>query len=182
MALPPAVSETVLTALAWTYVAGDPGYTAKGLLGGFLTWLKAVSLLCLVAWVISWLVVGVKERVIGKGGWVDYVFLAALILTPLTVMLRVLESVEKLPSYKIGPVGLTALSALLCLLLYAVWVEVAIWRTIRRLGHGIDVAVLVGAHLTLVLGLAVGLSLQQIKFLDFIFQRPQRAHSPGSMV
>ncbi len=172
MPVPPPISQGLMTALAWTYIAGDPGFTVEGLLGGFLTWLKAVSLLCLVAWVLSWLVIGVKERVIGRGGWIDYVFLAALILTPLTVMLRVLETVEKLPVYKVGPIGLTALAVLVCTLLYVIWVEVAIWRTIRRLGRGVDLGVLVGVHLAMALGLAGGVSLQQLKFLDFLFMRP----------
>jgi hypothetical protein len=172
MPVPTGLSKESMTVLAWAYIAGDPARTIEGLFGGFLTWAKAVSLLCLVAWVLSWVVNGVKERVIGKGGWVDYVFLAALIMTPLTVMLRVLETVEKLPVYKVGSIGLTALGALVCTLLYGTWIEVAVWRTIRRLGRGVDVAVLVGVHLALALGLVVGVILQQLKFLDFLLLRP----------
>jgi hypothetical protein len=169
--LVPPVSRQMMAVLAWTYLASDPGFTDPSLLGGFLTWLKAVSLLCLVGWLLSWLVTGVKERTVGRGGWIDYVFLAALIMTPLTVMLRVLESVGKLPIFSVGSMSLSVLAMLVCALLYALWVEVAVWRTVRRLGRGVDLAVLVGVHLALALGLAVGLYLQQVKFLDFIMLR-----------
>ena len=48
-----------------------PGFTAGGLLGGWLTWIKAISLLCLVGWVGAWLVTAIKERYLARGGWLD---------------------------------------------------------------------------------------------------------------
>ena len=43
-----------------------------------------------------------------------------------------------------------------------------LWRTIRRLGRPMDVAVLVGAHLALALGLGIGLFIEQQGFLIYI--------------
>ncbi len=166
--VPPPVSRQWLAALLWIYICSDPVFTDPSLLGGFLTWLKAIGLLCLVGWVLSWLVTGIKERVVGQGRWFDYLIIAALVLTPLTVMLRVLESVGKLPTYSVGSFTLTAIAALACILLYVVWIETAIWRTIRKLGKPVDVTVLLGAHLALALGLAVGVYFQQQGFLDYI--------------
>ena len=42
-------------------------------------------------------------------------------------------------------------------LLFAIWAEVGIARTIRRFGRKLDALVFVGIHLALALGLAVGL-------------------------
>ncbi len=164
----PAVSKEWLAALLWVYVCSDPVFTDPSLLGGFLTWLKAIGLLCLVGWVLSWLVTGIKERVVGQGRWYDYLIIGALVLTPLTVMLRVLESVGKFPTLQVGPLTLTAVVALVCLLLYVVWTETAIWRTIRKLGKPVDLTVLLGADLALLLGLGVGVYFQQQGFLDYI--------------
>ena len=38
---------------------------------------------------------------------------------------------------------------LLCLALYVIWVEIGDWRTIRRFGRSLDLAVLVGLHVAL---------------------------------
>ena len=73
--------------------------TTPDLFGGVLTWLKAISLVCLVCWVASWLVTGIKQGRIGRGQWYDYIGVAALVLTPLAVMMRVTESVKRIPVY-----------------------------------------------------------------------------------
>ena len=172
----PPISPEWGNILAWIYLTGDPAVTLFGepslnrtyLLGGLLFWLKAVGLLCLVGWVVSWLVIGIKERVVGQDSWFNYIILAALIMTPLTVMLRVLESVQRIPPIVIGSLGLTTIAALVCVLLYTIWIEVTLWRTIRRLGRPIDVAVLVGAHLALAFGLGIGLFIEQRGFLIYI--------------
>ena len=63
---------------------------------------------------------GVKQGMIGRGHWFDYFGLAALILTPVTVMIRVLESVKRLPVYSIAsiPVSSLLLIAFVVLLLH----------------------------------------------------------------
>ncbi len=172
----PAISQEWGNILAWLYLSGDssvtlfaePGLTRAYLLGNLLFWAKAVSLLCLVGWVISWVVTGIKERVIAPDSWFGYVILAAVIMTPLTVMLRVLESEKKIPPISIGSFDLTAIAALVCVFLYALWIEVTLWRTIGRLGRRADLVFLVGAHLALAFGLAMGLFIQQRGFLIYI--------------
>ncbi len=162
--------------LSWLYLSGDPGVTLFAepgltrvyLLGQLLFWVKAVSLLCLVGWVGFWAVKGIKERVIGTSSAFNYVILAAVILTPLTVMLRVLETEKKIPAIALGGFGLTALVAMACILLYAIWIEVTLWQTIRRLGRPSDIVILVGAHLALAAGLGLGLYIQEQGFLIYI--------------
>ena len=52
----------------WLFLASDPSVGARdSLVGGMLTWIKAISLICLVCWVVSWLIIGIKERIIGAG-------------------------------------------------------------------------------------------------------------------
>jgi hypothetical protein len=157
-----------LIALRWVYLWSDPNFTTRDLFGGFLTWLKAVSLICLVCWVVCWLVIGLKEGVVGKGRWYDFFGVTALILTPLAVLLRVLETMQRIPTYQFRGIGLTQAVAIVCVASYLIWAEVAIARTTRRFGRSLDSLLLVGVHLALGLGLAVGLFLQQKGFLDLI--------------
>ena len=157
-----------IPALKWLYLSGDPTFTTNDLFGGFLTWLKAVSLLCLVAWIVSWMVIGIKERVVGQGRWYDYIGVLALILTPVSVLLRVLESVHRIPVYTIQGNRVTGIVALLCVVCYVVWIEVAIGRTIKRLGRPLDLLVLFAIHLALAFGLGAGVVLQRIGFLSLI--------------
>src|SRR5262249_18738282 len=113
-ALPPITPE-VMNVLAWLYLFGDPPQTHRNvLLAGFLAWLKVISLLCLVGWSFSWLVVGIKERVVGRGAWHDYLAVAVLVAGLVTVLLRVLESVHRIPVYFIGPVPVTSLTLMAC--------------------------------------------------------------------
>ena len=58
----PFTRET-LVRLMWFVLWSDPAVTSDDLLGGFLTWLKAMSLVCLVCWVAAWLVTGVKQGI-----------------------------------------------------------------------------------------------------------------------
>ena len=55
----------------------------------------------------------------------------------------------------------------------ALWVEVGLWRTIRRFGRYPDIMVLVGIHLALVLGLAVGVLMQRFGFLPTMTSQPE---------
>ena len=50
-------------------------------------------------WVGSWLVTAIKERMVGRGKWYDYVAVAALIVTPLTVLVQVLQTVKQIPAW-----------------------------------------------------------------------------------
>ena len=55
--------------LLWLFLASDPTRRSadESLVGGILTWVKAMSLICLVCWVVSWLLIGVKERIVAQG-------------------------------------------------------------------------------------------------------------------
>jgi hypothetical protein len=162
------ISREWLIRLMWFYIASDPSFRSNDLTGGILTWLKVVSLLCLICWLVCWLVIGVKERVVGRGRWYDYFGVAALILTPVSVMLRVLESMQRIHPYSILGLTVTAWAGLLCVLFYVLWAEVAIARTIWRFGKPLDRAVLFGLHLALGAGVAIGFFLQQKGFLALI--------------
>ena len=53
------------------------------------------------------MITGIKERVVGRGEWFDYLGIAALVLTPATVMVQVLQSHEAVRSARdrLGPAG-----------------------------------------------------------------------------
>ena len=166
-------------ALVWLFLYGEPGFSPGGLLGGWLTWIKAISLLCLVGWVGSWLVTAIKERYLARGGWLDYAALGALFLIPITVLIRTLQAAKQVPDLAIGSLPVTTLLAYVVLVVLALWIEVGIWRTIRRFGRGPDILVFFGIHLALVLGLAVGILIQQAGFLPTVIA--QSEDRPGAM-
>jgi hypothetical protein len=170
----PMLSRAWIVALQWFYLWSDPNFTTRNLFGGFLTWLKAVSLLCLVCWIVCWVVIGLKEGVVGTGKWYDYFGVTALVLTPVSGMLRVLESMQRIPVYQFRGMGSTATAALVCTACYLIWTEVALARTTRRFGRALDRALLLGIHLALGLGVAVGLFLQQKRFLELFIPHDPR--------
>ena len=89
-----------------------------------------------MGWVFSWLITGIKERLVGRGEWFDYLGIAALLLTPATGFVQVLQSMQTdRRRYSIGPVPLVTALWFAGVLLYAVWIEIALWRTIRKLGR-----------------------------------------------
>jgi ABC-type transport system involved in multi-copper enzyme maturation permease subunit len=147
----------------WLYLLGDPSMTLMGLAGGALTWIKAIALLCLVSWVGSWLVIAVKERVVGNGKWYDYLGLIGLILTPVAVLIRVLETVEKIPVYSVSSVPVVALIGFAGVLLLLFWVEIAIWRAVRRFGTFPDQLVLYALHIAFAFGLFMGSTLMPLR-------------------
>ena len=86
------------------------------------------------------------------------------------------------PTRSVGSMPIAALLGFLCVFLFLIWVEVGIWRTIRRFGRYPDVLVLLGIHLALALGVWSWASLmQQYGFLPDRRARPEddlarRAH------
>jgi uncharacterized membrane protein YhdT len=163
-AAPPIARETMIR-MMWLILWSDPAATSEDLFGAVLTWLKALSLVCLVCWVAAWLLKGVKHGIVGRGRWFDYFGLVALVLTPITVMIRVLESVKRLPVYSIAKLPVSTILFLTLVVCYFIWAEVGLVRTIRRLGRRLDTLVFLGVHLALGLGLAAGLYLQRMGFL-----------------
>ncbi len=178
----PPFNPQTLVRLLWFILWSDPTVTSGDLMGGILTWVKALGLVGLLCWVTAWLLTGVKQRALGTGRWFDYFGLAALVLTPLSVMIRVLESVKRLPVYSIGSVSVSTLLVLTMVVFYVIWAEFGLARTIRRFGQGLDAAVYLGIHVVLGLGVAAGLYLYGAGFLplvlQFVMQAPLRT-APG---
>src|SRR5690242_11196708 len=90
------------TVFAWLLIFGEPTMTIPGLWGALITWLKVVSLFCLLGWVAAWLSSAFKERVVARGGWLDVAALVAVIGVPVTMLLRVLETTHRLPALRLG--------------------------------------------------------------------------------
>jgi hypothetical protein len=151
--------------LLWLFLYGEPGWQTGGLLGGWLTWIKAISLLSFVCWVGYWLVKAIKEGYLCRGRWYDLVALAAAFMIPVTVLVRTLEAAKQLPVYLVGSIPLAALVTYFALLVLALWVELGLWKTVRRFGRYPDIMVLFGIHLALLLGLAVGVLMQGAGYL-----------------
>jgi hypothetical protein len=164
-------------ALLWLFLYGEIGFHPGGYLGGWLTWIKAISILCLVGWMGSWLLVAIKERYLARGKWYDYVALACLITIPIAVLIRTLEVTKQIPALNVGAMPLAPFVTSIILLLLAVWVEIGLWRTIRRFGRYSDILVLFGMHFGLVLGLAIGIFMQRKGILPTI--NPNQKSSVG---
>ena len=157
------LSTRAIISLLWLFLASDPTSAAReSLVGGILTWVKAVSLICLVCWVVAWLLIGVKERIVTQGRWFDYVGLLGAILIPLAVMLKVLEDAERIPKYRIGGYAPAVVAAVLCIFCLVLWAEIGLARTIGRLGRRRDSLVLVGIHVGLAAGVGLGLYLHRL--------------------
>jgi hypothetical protein len=176
----PGLSPRALVALMWVYLASDPGVGVReSVLGGVLTWIKAISLICLVCWLISWLIIGVKERIIGQGRWFDYIGGLGAILTPVAVMIKVLEEAKRIEVYKIGPYSLTSVAAILCVFCFLIWAEISTVRTIRRVGRRPDALVHVGLHFALAIGLAVGMYFYSTGVLTLLMQAQGVSRKPS---
>jgi len=154
--------------LLWLFLYGEPMFQTGGLLGGWLTWIKGISLLCFVGWIGSWLIKAIKEGYLARGRWYDYVALVALLLIPFSVMVKTLETTKQLQVYKVAAIPLAALVTYVALFVLALWAEVGLWRTIRRYGRYPDILVLLGIHLALIVGLAVGVLMQRYAFLPML--------------
>jgi ABC-type transport system involved in multi-copper enzyme maturation permease subunit len=147
--------------IAWLFVLGEPAVTQRGLLGSFIVWLKVVSLICLLSWVVSWLARAFKHRQIAYGSWLDIAAGCALIGFAASLLFRVLEASERIPIVRVGPTTIVGLLGGACLLILFLWVEAGLWRVFRKHGGSADLAVLAGIHAALLLGLAVGFVIQQ---------------------
>jgi hypothetical protein len=167
------ISRATLSKLMWLFLASDPWFMTNDLVGGIMTWFKVMGLLCLICWLVSWVVRGINGKVVGRGHWSDYLGVAALILTPVTVMLRVMEQAKRLDVYQYRGVNLTTAVTFTCIALYLIWAEMAVARTIRQTGRRLDVWVLGGVHLALAAGVAIGLYLQHYGYLSVLTMNAQ---------
>lgn len=129
-------------------------------MGGLLTWVKVVSLFCLLGWVATWLSTALKERTVARGNWLDIAALAAIVGGIAAMLIKVLETSDRIPVYKIGGIYTVTLLTAACLLVFFLWIEIALWSAIAKVGRGSDRAVLVGLHLALGLGIATGFAIR----------------------
>jgi hypothetical protein len=175
----PGLSPRAIVALMWVYLASNPSISVRdSLLGGVLMWIKAISLICLVCWVVSWLIIGVKERIIAQGRWYDYLGVLGAILTPVSVMLKVLEDAKRIAPYRVAGYSLTSVAAIACIVCFVIWAEIATVRTIRRVGRRLDSLVHIGLHVALGLGLAVGMYFYSSGMLALLMPAEGLMHKP----
>jgi ABC-type transport system involved in multi-copper enzyme maturation permease subunit len=163
----------------WLFLYGEPGLHPGGLLGGWLIWIRSISLLCLLGWVGSWLVTAIKERYLIRNRWYDFIALLAIIMIPLTMLIRTMEAARQIQSYSLAGIPLTSLMGYLIFLVIGLWVEIGVWRTIRRFGRFADVLVLLGVHLALVFGVAVGLVMFRYGILAAMTTNPRLTWRDG---
>ena len=147
----------------WIYVLGEPMVTissataSQALLGGFITWIKVISLFTLLGWIASWLSTALKERTVAKGNWLDIALIVALVGGVGTMLLKVLESSEWIAIYKIAGFYAVNILATIWFSIALLWLERALWSTIRKHGEKSDLVVLFGLHVALVTCVAFGL-------------------------
>jgi len=158
--------------VGWLYLLGEPNISlpSTSLLtavrSGAIYWVKIVALFCLLGWVASWLMAAIKERKVGRGSWVDYAALVALIGGFGTLLLSVLETTGRVRVYNLGTpstgkIGLVAGLSVVWGALILLWVENALWQAVTKLGRRGDVAVLVGLHLALAGAIGLGFLVRQ---------------------
>ncbi|AMV39931.1 hypothetical protein [Planctomyces sp. SH-PL62] len=176
---PPDIAPALQNALVWFFLFGEPSLSLPGLLGGLLTWTKAVGLLSLIGWTGYWVITAVKERVVGVGKWYDYLGLAALLLIPLTVFVQVIQGEKWIKATTIASVPLTSLMGFAAVFFLGVWALIGVWRTIGRLGKRVDYLVLVGIALAFILGLGVGLVMANVQLLPQIIGSPTSSWRDG---
>jgi hypothetical protein len=152
----------------WLLIFGEPGDTIPGLLGGLITWVKAVGLFSLVAWAGSWAVSSLKERRVARVHPLDVAALVALVGGLLAVLLAVAQTAGKVPPLGLAGQPVATLLGIACLAVLVAWVEVALWSSIWRLGRAADLVVLAGLHLAVALGIAGGLATRDIPQLQTI--------------
>jgi len=158
----PGVPEQWRATMLWLLLLGEPAFTQPGLLGGLITWVKIISLFCLLGWIVSWVSTALKERTAARGNWLDIAALVALLGSLIAVVVHVMQSTGRIAQvYKVAGISVATLLAIGCGVVIFVWIESALWRTIRRFGRTADLAVLAGIHVALLLGLAVGMILQR---------------------
>jgi ABC-type transport system involved in multi-copper enzyme maturation permease subunit len=152
--------------LEWLLVLGEPTATLAGLIGGLLTWLKIVSLFCLLGWVLSWITTAFKERTAARAKWLDIAALIAVAAGLVALTLRVMEYSHRVERpFMIGDVSLAAAIGSAAGFVLFVWLEATLWSTIGRLGRRADLFVLGGIHLALIAGFGLGVIFQQAGIL-----------------
>lgn len=148
--------------LQWLFIWGDPGFTDGRWIGAPITWMKVVGLFCLMGWTLAWVVSATRIRGILPYRRPGLALLGTgLILGLLSAVVQVLDQTGRLKLGGLGGVSAGAILGWASIGFLVLWVEVLLWSVIRRLGQTGDLLVLVGIHLALALGVAVGYLIQK---------------------
>jgi len=158
----PGIPKSLQSTVMWLLFFGEPTMTSRGLVGALIFWIKVLSLMSLLGWVVSWVSAALKERTVARGNGLDLAALVALALAVVAMVIQVLQSTSTPPKvYKLAGIPAVGLLGGISGAVLLVWTEWALWRTIRRLGNSADLLVLFGIHIALALGLGLGVWLQQ---------------------
>lgn len=157
----------LVTPVKWLYIWGDPGTTDATygvFIAGLITWVKVLAWAALICWAGSWIVNALRRRSRSLG-WVDWLPVAGLVLGLGAMLFHQYVSQREV---KVPPWALTA-SAAVPIVLFLVWIEWSLWRGVltARSSRGIEVLVLILAHLAVALGMGVSaayLNLMQAQF------------------
>ena len=155
--------------LQWLYVVGEPSVTngkvytglfgplLTWLLGGLLSWSKVVGLFCLLAWVVGWLLAKPKGSVAVRSANPIklYLLLGIVFCFILAALLSVLDQTKLLPLREIGRIKPALWLALLSGGGLLALIEWQLWSTLRQRKARADIAVLIGVHLAVMLGIVV---------------------------
>lgn len=148
--------------LQWLFVWGDPGFTDGRWFGAPITWMKVVGLFCLIGWILARVVSATRIR-----GILPYrrpglaVLGTGLILGLFSTVIQVLDQTGRLKLGDPGGNSAGMIPGWVAVGLLVLWVEALLWSVTRKLGEAGDLLVLVGIHLALGLGIAVGYLIQK---------------------
>jgi hypothetical protein len=131
---------------------------------GLITWVKVLAWAALLCWAGAWIVNALRRRS-RSFGWIDWLPVAGLVLGLGAMLFHQYVSQREV---KVPPWALTA-SAAVPIALFVIWIEWSLWRGVltARSSRGIEVVVLVLAHLAFALGMVVSaayLNLMQAQF------------------
>ena len=144
--------------LLWLFVLGEPNITDETYgvwFGAILVWLKIAAIFCLLGWVLSWVVTSLKRGPSKPIDWLDLVFLVALGLSVGVALLDVAQSNKRVREINISGLRLVSVLALALGGVMLIWLERALWSSIRRVGTTADYLVLGLIHVALALGFGV---------------------------
>ena len=147
--------------MGWMYAFGEPNVMAFGYVGALLTWLKVVSLFCLLGWSASWVSRALKERIVFRKSFLDLLLLFLIVGWIGSQLWHQFELAKRIPIYRLLNIRVYDLMANACLVALFLWLEGVIWKTIVRLGRRADVLVLLGIHVALVVGLVYGAAVRE---------------------
>ena len=140
----------LIATIQWLIIWGDPRVTSYDYgeaFGGVITWLKVVGLFALLGWSLSWVIAAFRTRERAKADGLDVAALVALGGCLAAVVANVLQTTNQLsPNRRLLGLPVPTAIGLASGAVLLVWVERALWQSVRRIGRGSDTVVLAGIH------------------------------------